>query len=511
MPGTTVLLSLDGIGITEKTAYNAFIEAKTPNIDRLIYEYPSVRGLSAGMAVGLPNGQSGNSKAGYENIGAGRIVYQQLTRINKEISSGVFFENDVLLDTIAYCRRNDSSLHIIGMLSDGGIHSHTEHIYALLKLAADNSFNNVYVHCITDGRDNGLGIRHMERLQTKMRELGVGEVATVSGRFYAMDRDNNYDRIKLVYLAMTQGEGEKAANAVEAVQAAYDNGDTDEFIKPTVIVNGGVPVGAINDSDAVIFCNIRSDRSRELTRAFCEDEFRMFKRDYRPDIRFLCFDDPDPSIENKLVVFPNQPVENTLGEYLSLLGLRQLRLTESENHSNVNVFFDCGSHEALDGVDRLSVRSAKVKEPGAIKADMSADAICDKLIDAMKDNRYDFIVCSMANADVLGHTCNMDAAVRAMEKLDTCVGRIVDTAIVNNCVLFICSTHGKIEQLIDYESGEPYKCHTSNPVPFILVNHYEDVKLREAGCLADVAPTLLEIMGIPQPKEMTGKSLINRQ
>ncbi|MCR5357799.1 MAG: 2,3-bisphosphoglycerate-independent phosphoglycerate mutase [Lachnospiraceae bacterium] len=511
MPGTTVLLTLDGIGITEKTAYNAFIEAKTPNIDRLMYEYPCVRGLSAGMAVGLPNGQSGNAKAGYENIGAGRIVYQQITRINKEIASGAFFQNKALLDTVSYCRSNDSSLHIVGMLSDGGVHSHTDHIVALLKLAADNSFGKVYVHCFTDGRDTGSGLKYIERLQTKMRELGVGEIATVSGRFYAMDRDNNYDRIKLTYLAMTQGEGNKAANAAEAVQAAYDNGETDEFIKPTVIVNGGVPVGAVNDMDAVIFINIRSDRSRELTRAFCEDEFRMFKRDYRPDIRFVCFDDPDPSIENKVVAFESQSVENTLGEYLSLLGLRQLRLTESENQSNVNVFFDCGVREPFDGVDRLSVRSAKVKEPGTIKPSMSAPAICDKLTEVIRDSRYDFVLCNISNADVLGHTCDMDIAVKAMEELDKCVGRIVNAVFESGAVLFICSTHGKIEQLRDYETGEPYKCHTSNPVPFILVNYTYDVRLREAGCLADVAPTILEIMGIPQPKEMTGKSLINRE
>ncbi len=513
MSKTTVLLTLDGIGLTDKTAYNALVEAKTPVLDRLMYEYPCVRGLSAGMAVGLPNGQSGNAEAGYENIGAGRIVYQQLTRINKEIDSGSFFMNRVLLDTIDYCRRNDSSLHIMGMLSDGGVHSHTGHLDALLKLAADNSFNKVYIHCFMDGRDGseGGGIRYIERLQTRMREKGVGEIATVSGRFYAMDRDNNYDRVKLVYLAMTQGEGNKAANATEAVQAAYDNGETDEFIRPTVIVNGGVPVGAVNDKDAVIFYNIRPDRSRELTRAFCEEEFRMFKRDQRPDIRFVCFNDPDPSIENKYVAFPTQIIANSMGEYLSELGLRQLRLTESENYSNVTLFFDCGSREAYDGVDRLSIRSAKVKDGGKVRPSMNAPAICDKLVEVMGEHRYDFILCNMSNADVLGHTADMDTAAAAMEELDKCLGRIVDAALKDDAVLFICSTHGKVEQLRDYETGGPYKSHTSNPVPFILVNHDEDVRLREAGCLADVAPTLLEVMGLAQPKEMTGKSLINRQ
>ena len=289
MKATTVLLVLDGIGITEAIEDNAFYEAKTPKLNRLMRNYPFVRGLSAGMAVGLPNGQAGNAEAGFTNIGAGRIVYQELTRINKEISSGAFFNNEVLLETMRYCRRNDSSLHLMGLLSDGGVHSHTDHLYALLEMAGRNDINRVYVHCFTDGRDTATrsGLGYVERLQTKMRELGVGEIATVSGRYYAMDRDNNFDRIKQAYLAITQGEGNKAANAAEAVQSAYDNGETDEFIKPTVIVNGGVPVGEVNDDDAVIFFNFISERARELTRSFCDEEFRMFKRDTKLESTLL--------------------------------------------------------------------------------------------------------------------------------------------------------------------------------------------------------------------------------
>ncbi|MCR5508714.1 MAG: 2,3-bisphosphoglycerate-independent phosphoglycerate mutase [Lachnospiraceae bacterium] len=507
----TVLLVLDGIGITDKTAYNALYHANTPVLDRLIDDNKCVRGLSAGMAVGLPNGRSGNAMAGFENIGAGRIVYQQLTRIDKEIESGAFFDNEVLLETLSYCRRNDSNLHIIGMISGNGIHGHIDHLYALLKFAADNSFNKVYLHCITDGRDErpDTGLYAIELLQQKMRELSTGEIATVSGRYYAMDRDDNYDRVKLAYLAITQGEGNKAANAAEAVQNAYENGESDEFIKPTVIVNGGVPVGEVNDRDAVIFCNLRPDRSRELTRAFCEDEFRMFKRERRPDIRFVCFDDPDHLIGNKITAFPRQPVYNTFGEYLAYLGLRQLRLTGTENKANVTSFFDCGMNIESEGIERLFVKTAKGREiPGA---NAVTKAITDKLISAMNEGRYDFMLCDISSADIIGHTADMDAAVTACTEIDACTGRIIQAAYDNDLALFICSTHGKVEQLSDQETGKPYRCHTSYPVPFILINAGDDIKLREAGCLADIAPTLLEIMGIPCPKEMTGKTLINRQ
>lgn len=509
---TTVLLVLDGIGITDNKNNNAFYKAKTPVLNSLMREYPSVRALSAGMAVGLPNGQAGNAEAGFMNIGAGRIVYQELFRINKEISSGIFYKNEVLLETMMHCRRNDSSLHLMGLLSDGGVHSHTGHLYALLEMAKQNGLNRVYVHCFTDGKDTGTkeGLALIERLQTKLREIGIGEVATVSGRFYAMDRDNNFDRVKLAYLAITQGDGNKSANATEAVQTAYDNGETDEFIKPTVIVNGGVPVGAVNDDDAVIFFNFRSDRARELTRAFCDDEFRMFKRDNKPDIRFVCFNDYDPSIENKYIAFARQPIVNTFGAYISERGKTQLRLTESENYPNVTYFFDCDSREVYEGEERIILRSLKNVRTYADSPQMNAAAVCEKLIDSIEGGRFDFILCNMSNADMTGHTADMDASVKACEGLDECVGLICEAVAENGGVLFICSTHGNVERLADDETQELNTRHTNDPVPFILFNYAEGVFLREGGCPADIAPTLLEIMGLPQPKEMTGRSLIVR-
>ncbi|MBR4719768.1 MAG: 2,3-bisphosphoglycerate-independent phosphoglycerate mutase [Lachnospiraceae bacterium] len=510
---TTVLLVLDGIGISDSAEYNAFYEAKTPVLNRLMRGCPYVRGLSAGMAVGLPNGQAGNAEAGFMNMGAGRIVYQELTRINKEISSGAFFNNEVLLETMNYCRRNDSSLHLMGLLSDGGVHSHIDHLYALLEMAKRNGLNRVYVHCFTDGRDTerDSGLYYIERLQSRMRELGTGEIATVSGRFYAMDRDNNFDRIKLVYLAMTMGEGNKAANAAEAVQAAYDNGETDEFIRPTVIVNGGVPVGAVNDDDALIFFNFRPDRARELTKAFCDEEFRMFKRDSKPYIRFVCFNDYDPLTENKYVAFESQTVYNTFGEYLSICGRTQLRLAESENASNVLRFFDCDSIEAHEGEDRVILRSAKDIVSYAKRPEMNTASVCEKLTESISSGKYDFILCNMSNADMTGHTADMDSAKKACEGLDECVGIICDSIIENDGVLFICSTHGNVECLYHSENDKPVTYHTNNPVPFILFNYDAGIRLREGGCPADIVPTLLEVMGLSQPKEMTGKTLIIRE
>ena len=512
---TTVLLMLDGFGISDNKKNNAFYEAKTPVLDKLMKEYPTARGLSSGIAVGLPNGQPGNAEVGYRNIGAGRIVYQELSRINKEIMQRSFFENEVLLETIDHCRRNDSALHIMGLLSDGGVHSHIRHLYSLLELAAANGLRKVYVHCFTDGRDAPVhsGSRYIEHLQAAMREIGAGEIATVSGRYYAMDRDNNYDRIKAVYLAMTQGEGNKASNAVEAVLASYDNGITDEFIKPTVIVNGGVPVGTVNDDDSVIFFNFRPDRARELTRAFCEDEFRMFKRERLNNICFSCFNDYDTSIENKNSILSVQPVVNTLGEYISLCGGTQLRLAESETASYVTVFFDSRQGEPYDGEDRLIIRSLKNVETYDRVPGMNSPAVCDRLVSEIDGGRYDFILCSLPNADVVGHTGSMEASVRACETVDECVGRIYDAVIRNGSVMFICSTHGKAEQLTYNpapEHEEPFTGHTMNPVPVIMVNYTEGVGLRDIGCLADIAPTILESMDIKKPREMTGKSLLER-
>lgn len=525
---TTVLLILDGLGMSDEKKYNAFDSARTPVLDGLMKEYPSARGLSSGIAVGLPNGQPGNAEVGYRNIGAGRIVYQELSRINKEIMQGTFFRNEVLLETISHCKRNDSALHIMGLLSDGGVHSHIRHLYALLELAAKNGLRKVYVHCFTDGRDAPVhsGVRYIELLQAAMREIGAGEIASVSGRYYAMDRDNNYERIKMVYFALTQGEGNKAANAAEAVQTAYDNGITDEFIKPTVIVNGGVPVGTVNDDDAVLFFNFRTDRARELTRAFCEDEFRMFKREKLLNVRFVCFTDYDSSIENKETVFSGQTLANTLGEYISLCGGTQLRLAESEASLYVTSFFDSRQGETFDGEDRLIIRSLKKIDTYADAPGMNSKAVCERLVNEIDGGRYDFILCSLPNADVTGHTGDIEATVRACETVDECVGKIYEAVIRNGSVMFITSTHGKAERMRynapagtqgadresagarDDDTAELFTGHTLNPVPIIMINYTEGVGLREIGCLADIAPTILETMGVGKPKEMTGKSLL---
>ncbi len=507
---TTVLLVLDGIGMSDKAVYNALTEAKTPNLDRMMNEYPVSRILGAGMAVGLPPGVSGNSAAGFTNMGAGRIVYQDSVRIDKIIENGDFFDNQVLNDTMTYVRQNDSSLHLIGMVSDGGAHSSMGHLYALLELAKRRELKRVYVHCITDGRDTPAyeGLSYIEKLRNKMRDLSIGEIASVCGRYYAMDRDNNYDRIKRAYLCMTQGEGFKAANPAEAVQTAYNKGETDENIKPTAVVNGGVPVGAINDDDAVIFFNYRPDRARELTRAFCEDEFRMFKRDRKLAIRFVNMTDPDPSIDNKYVAFPAPIITNNFGEYISLCGLNQLRLSESEVAPTVTYFFNCGVREPYDNEERLIIRSLKDVESYAGHPYMNAEAVTQRLINEIDDGKYDFILCNLPNADVVGHTGSMKAAKKALSGIDKCLAAILETVIDNEDTMLICSSHGKAEEMYDPDEDAPLLKNTMNPVPCILVDGRRDLSLKPVGSMADIAPTLLELMGLEVPREMTGKSLL---
>ncbi len=507
---STVLLVLDGLGITDKTAHNALLEAKTPTIDRLMNEYPSARILGAGMAVGLPGGVSGNSVAGFTNMGAGRIVYQDLVRIDKAIEAGDFYENPVLKDTMNYVRANDSSLHLIGMISNGGAHSHMNHLYALLELAKRHDLKRVYVHCITDGSDapSHDGISYIEELRARMRDLAIGEIASVCGRYYAMDRDNNFERIKKAYMCMTAGEGFKAANPAEAVQTAYDKGETDENIKPTAIVNGGVPVGSINDDDAIIFFNYRPDRARELTRAFCDNEFRMFKRDRKLSVRFVNLTDPDPSILNKFVAFDASPIVNSFGEYISQLGLKQLRITESEASPTVTYLFNCWVREPFDNEERLIIRSIKDVESYADHPYMNAEAVTQRLINEIDDGLYDFILCDLPNADVVGHTGSMKATKKALKGLDKCLAAIMEAVKDNASTLLVCSSHGKAEEMYDDEAGAPIMRNTMNPVPCVLVDDSRQLRLKPVGSMADIAPTLLELMGLPIPKEMTGKSLI---
>ena len=511
-----VLMILDGYGLNEKTEGNAVAIAKTPVMDMLMKEYPFVKGNASGMAVGLPDGQMGNSEVGHLNMGAGRIVYQELTRITKEIQDGTFFENPDLLAAVENCKKNDSALHLYGLVSDGGVHSHNTHIYGLLELAKRNGLEKVYVHCFLDGRDTppASGKDFVAELEAKMAEIGVGEVAVVSGRYYAMDRDNNYDRVELAYNALTKGEGKTAESATAGIQASYDAGKTDEFVEPFVVVKDGKPVASINDKDSVVFFNFRPDRAREITHCFCDDEFTAFDRGARKDITYVCFTEYDPKIPNKLVAFKKVEVTNTFGEWIAANGMKQARIAETEKYAHVTFFFNGGIEKPNDNEDRILVASPKYVPTYDKKPRMSAYTVCDKICEAItaKDDNgeclYDVIICNFANPDMVGHTGVVDAAVEAVEVIDKCVGEIVNFVKEVDGVLFICADHGNAEQLVDYETGKPFTAHTTNPVPFILVNDKSGKKLREGGCLADIVPTLIEIMGKEQPVEMTGKSLL---
>ena len=505
-----VLMILDGYGLNERKDHNAVAEANTPVMDSLMKDCPFVKGNASGMAVGLPEGQMGNSEVGHLNMGAGRIVYQELTRITKEIQDGTFFENPALLDAVNNCKKNNSSLHLYGLVSDGGVHSHNTHIYGLLELAKRNGLEKVYVHCFLDGRDTppASGKDYVEQLEEKMKEIGTGKVASVMGRYYAMDRDNNYDRVEYAYKALTKGEGLTAESASAGIQASYDRQETDEFVKPTVILENGAPVATIQDGDSIIFFNFRPDRAREITRAFCNDEFTGFEREKKLDVVYVCFTEYDPTIPNKEVAFHKVEVTNTFGEWLAANGLKQARIAETEKYAHVTFFFNGGVEEPNEGEDRILVMSPKDVPTYDLKPQMSAYEVCDRLVESIESGKYDVIIINFANPDMVGHTGVESAAVKAVEAVDECVGRAVKAIRDVDGVMFICADHGNAEQLVDYETGAPFTAHTTNPVPFILVNYDEGWGLREGGCLADIVPTLIQIMGMQQPKEMTGKSLL---
>ena len=505
-----VLMILDGYGLNEKTEGNAVAQANTPVMDKLMSEYPYVKGNASGMAVGLPEGQMGNSEVGHLNMGAGRIVYQELTRITKEIQDGTFFDNAAFMDAVNNCKKNDSALHLYGLVSDGGVHSHITHLYGLLELAKRNGLSKVYVHAFLDGRDTppASGKGYVEALEAEMKKIGVGEVATVTGRYYAMDRDNNYDRVEKAYVALTRGEGLEAASATEGIQASYDRGETDEFVKPTVVKKNGAPVATIQDGDSIIFFNFRPDRAREITRSFCDDDFKGFAREKKLDVVYVCFSDYDPTIPNKEVAFPKIAVTNTFGEWLAANHMKQARIAETEKYAHVTFFFNGGVEQPNEGEDRILVNSPKDVATYDLKPQMSAYEVCDKLLGAIRSGEYDVIIINFANPDMVGHTGVQSAAIKAIEVVDECVGKAVEAVKDMDGILFICADHGNAEQLIDYETGAPFTAHTTNPVPFILVNADPSYKLREGGCLADIVPTLIELMGKQQPAEMTGKSLL---
>ncbi len=507
-----VLMVLDGYGLNDNPEGNAIAMANTPVMDSLMKECPFVKGNASGLYVGLPDGQMGNSEVGHMNIGAGRVIYQDLTRITKAIQDGDFFDNKMLRKAIEDCKTNNSDLHIWGLLSDGGVHSHITHVYGLLELAKKMDFDRVYVHAFLDGRDTppASGRDYVAQLEDKMKEIGVGKVASLSGRYYAMDRDNNYDRVEKAYVSLVKGEGVQATDAVKAMEDSYANGVTDEFVLPTVITDeAGKPVSLVKPHDSVIFFNFRPDRAREITRVFCDDKFDKFEREFMP-LTYVCFKDYDETIPNKFIAFEKESITNTFGEYLAANGKKQLRLAETEKYAHVTFFFNGGLEEPNKDENRILVNSPKVATYD-LQPEMSAPEVGQDLVDAINSGEYDVIIMNFANPDMVGHTGVISAAVKGVEKVDELVGRARDAVKAQGGVMFICADHGNAEKMIDYETGEPHTAHTTNPVPFILYNYDENYTLREGGALCDIVPTLLEIMELPQPKEMTGKSLLIRK
>ncbi len=504
-----VLTIMDGYGINESAYGNAIKAAKTPNMDKYIAKYPHTKIGASGLDVGLPDGQMGNSEVGHTNIGAGRIVYQDITRITKYIEDGVFFENKALINAIDNTVKNGTALHIMGLLSDGGVHSLNSHMYALLEMAKRRGAKDVYIHCFLDGRDvpptSGAGF--IEELEAKAKEIGVGKIATVMGRYYAMDRDNRWERVKRAYDAMVNGVGEKAADPAEAVRKSYETIDengkniTDEFVLPTV-VDGGA---SVKSGDSVIFYNFRPDRAREITRAFVDPDFTGFERKALSPLCFVCFTVYDAAMPNVEVAFPPENnLDMNLGELLSKLGKKQLRIAETEKYPHVTFFFNGGTEAVYPGEERILVPSPKVATYD-LQPEMSAYEVCDKVVDSIKSDKFDVIILNFANCDMVGHTGIFDAAVKAVETVDECVGRVVDATLAMGGAVIITADHGNADKMYE-DDGSPFTAHTTNLVPFVVVGY--DCKLREGGVLADIAPTILKIAGIEQPSQMTGKSII---
>lgn len=498
-----LLMILDGFGNGAHDKGNAIEAANTPNIDRLFANNPLTAIGASGMDVGLPDGQMGNSEVGHTNIGAGRIVYQELTRITKAIGDGDFFENEVLNHAVDHAVKNGTALHLLGLLSDGGVHSHNSHMYALVELAKRKGLEKVYIHAFLDGRDvpPSSGKEYVEQCQAKLEEIGVGQIATVMGRYYAMDRDNRWERVEKAYAAMVYGEGETAPDAVTAVQNSYDNGTTDEFVLPTVCVENAT----ISPEDSVIFYNFRPDRAREITRTFVDPDFSGFerKKGFFP-LTYVCFTQYDATMPNVQVAFKPQSLKNTLGEYLAANGKTQLRIAETEKYAHVTFFFNGGVETVYDGEDRILINSPKVATYD-LQPEMSAYEVTDALVKEIEAGKYDVIILNFANCDMVGHTGIFDAAKAAVEAVDTCVGKVTDAIEKAGGVTIITADHGNADRMYDVD-GSPFTAHTTNPVPFCVVGY--PCTLRSGGVLADIAPTMLKILGLPQPEEMTGKSII---
>ena len=505
----TMLMILDGFGENSEEKGNAVKLANTPNIDKLMKQHPVTKIAASGLAVGLPEGQMGNSEVGHTNIGAGRIVYQELTRITKSIEDGDFFSNEEFINAIENCKKNNSKLHILGLVSDGGVHSHIRHLYGLLEMAKRRDFEDVYVHCFLDGRDTppASAENYITALEEKMKEKGIGKIASISGRFYAMDRDKRWERVKKAYDAIVNGEGNKQADEINAIESSYQKEVFDEFVEPTIITNGDKPVATIADGDSVIFFNFRPDRARQLTRAIVDPNFDGFETK-KLNTYFVCFTSYDETMPNVHVAFKKEQIKNTLGEVICKEGGKQLRIAETEKYAHVTFFFNGGEEKQYEGEDRILVPSPKV-ETYDLKPEMSAPEVTEKVLEAINSEKYNCIILNFANPDMVGHTGNLDAAIKAIETVDECVGKVVSAIKSKKGNLIITADHGNAEQMIDLKTGEPHTAHTTNLVPLILITEREGIKLKQ-GKLADLAPTILELMNIEKPEEMTGESLIEK-
>ncbi len=504
MEGPLILIIMDGFGIRESSQGNAIKAASTPELDALFSKYPTIKIGASGEDVGLPNGQMGNSEVGHTNIGAGRIVYQDLTRISKTIKDGNFFKNEGLTSAMRAVKENNSSLHLMGLLSDGGVHSHVEHLYALLDMAKSFGLDKVYVHAFLDGRDTPptSGINYISKCEDYMKKMGVGKIATVMGRYFAMDRDNRWERVKKAYDAIVLGKGEKNKDAQQAIMESYRNNVTDEFVEPIVCLDNA----NIKNGDSIVFFNFRPDRARELTRSITQKSFSEFERkDVLHDIHFVCMTIYDETFKDIDIAFKPEKIINTFGEYISNKGLKQLRIAETEKYAHVTFFFNGGEEKELKGEDRILVPSPKVATYD-LKPQMSAVEVTENVLKNLC--KYDVIILNYANCDMVGHTGNFDAAVKAVETVDGCVKSVVDKVLKLNGCAIITADHGNADKMID-EDGRPFTAHTTSLVPFCVVGH--ECSLKRSGRLADIAPTMLEILGLEKPKEMLGESLIKKK
>ena len=504
-----MLMILDGYGINPSEYGNAILNANKPGIDKIFGTYPHTSLGASGLDVGLPDGQMGNSEVGHLNIGAGRIVYQELTRITKSIEDGDFFENPALLEAVDHAKKNDSALHIMGLLSDGGVHSHMTHLYALIEMAKRNGLKKVFIHSFLDGRDvpPRSAVDFIAQLQEELKKIGVGKLATVSGRYYAMDRDKRWERVVLAYDALTLGEAKVTDDPIQAMHESYDEDVSDEFVVPFVMEENGEVIGRIRDNDSIVMYNFRPDRAREITRCFVDDAFDGFERKARPkNITYVCMTQYDATMPNVLLAYPPEHLENTLGEYLSEQGLKQLRIAETEKYAHVTFFFNGGVEAPNENEDRILIPSPKVATYD-LQPQMSAFEVTENVLAAIEKDIYDVIILNFANPDMVGHTGVFEAAVKAIEALDQCVPRIFDAIMGRGGSILLTADHGNCDVMLD-EEGNVVTAHSLNRVPFLAATPKgKDIQLREGGRLADIAPTMLQILGLPQPAEMTGKSL----